>query len=311
MKIGILGRSEVLLNSAKLLNDFGYEIAWIVTAPSENYYLAHESDFEDLAKTLGCAFYLESNIENPLFLNKLKSFGADLVVSVNWPKVISEQVCNSFSYGIFNAHLGDLPRYRGNACPNWAIINGENRIGLCIHQMEPGSLDSGPIYCKDYLDLEGDTYISDVYDWARVKIPSMFVDLIPKIMDKSFKPEYQSKDPSTWLRCYPRRPTDSQIQWNADSVMIDRLVRASSRPFAGAYSFLEGVHRLNIWRAEVFDHPGHYSALPGQLMFLDNGDPIVACGKGALKINEYEIVDQSKSVQLVRMRARLIFVSEH
>ena len=74
-------------------------------------------------------------------------------------KSIPNKIINYFNYGILNAHGGDLPRYRGNACQAWAILNGENKIGLCIHKMVGGELDSGDIISRDYLDIGENTKI--------------------------------------------------------------------------------------------------------------------------------------------------------
>lgn len=310
MRIGILGRSEILLAVAKLLHGAGHEIAWVVTAKSEAYYVAHENDFEHFAVQSGSHFFLEKNLENSELIEKLKPLQADLVVSINWPKIIGVDFMEIFSLGIFNAHLGDLPKYRGNACPNWAIINGEEKVGLCIHKMIPNSLDSGPIYCKSYIKLENETDISDVYDWARSIIPEMFMELIRKLNDKNFVPEKQSMDSTLWLRCYPRRPSDSQINWNLDSKSIHRLIRASSKPFGGAYSYLEGTHRVNIWKAEVYEHQGNFLAIPGQLMILEDDNPIIACGEGSIKILKYNIECAGDLMQLNRLRSRLMYVEE-
>jgi methionyl-tRNA formyltransferase len=310
MRIGILGRSETLLSAAKMLHDEGHEITWIVTAPSESYYLAKESDFENLAEVIGCPFFMDSRIEESKILSALEVSNTDLVISVNWPRIIGSVFCKMFPMGIFNAHLGDLPKYRGNACPNWAIINGESRVGLCIHQMIPNSLDSGPIYARGYYSLNQNTYISEVYEWAREKIPLLFIELINNLGKESFKPEEQSSDPANWLRCYPRRPSDSQIRWERDADSIQRLVRASSKPFSGAYSYLEGNNRVIIWKSEVFLHEGDFFAIPGQLLSVKNGSPIIACGKDALKIEDYEITENLNGLKLNRMRSRLIFVND-
>jgi methionyl-tRNA formyltransferase len=310
MRIGILGRSEFLLNSAKLLYESGHEIMWVVTAPAESYYLATESDFEKLSEVIGCPFFIESNLEQAKILKFFEASNTEVVISVNWPRVIGSAICNAFPMGIFNAHLGDLPKYRGNACPNWAIINGEKRIGLCIHQMLPGSLDSGPIYGRDFFELQQDSYISEVYEWGREKIPSLFLNLMHDIQNLAFVPEYQSDDPEHWLRCYPRRPSDSQIRWNEDSESIQRLVRASSKPFSGAYTYFEGKYRINIWKAKVFKHKGRFQAIPGQLLFMSNGNLVVACGTDALEIEEYEIPSDINEVKLNRMRSRFIYVAD-
>ena len=79
--------------------------------------------------------------------------------------------------GILNAHGGDLPRYRGNACQAWAILNGEEKIGLCIHKMIGGELDSGNIIAKEFLKIDINTKVTQVWGWMSTSIPKLFLKL--------------------------------------------------------------------------------------------------------------------------------------
>ena len=87
---------------------------------------------------------------------------------MNWLTMIAQSTLALFPWGVLNAHAGDLPRFRGNACPNWAILNGEPLVGLCIHEMIP-ELDAGPVLLRAHFPLSDDIYISDVItlSWNR------------------------------------------------------------------------------------------------------------------------------------------------
>ena len=107
-----------------------------------------------------------------------------------------------FPYGILNAHGGDLPRYH-NACQAWAIINGESRIGLCIHRMIGGELDSGDIIARDFLSINHNTKVTSILDWMNNRTPKQLKAVQKLAENPSYFLEKQSEDPTKALRCYP------------------------------------------------------------------------------------------------------------
>ena len=113
----------------------------------DDYYDFKSNNFKELANDLGAKFFYSSQIKFERFVE------ADVVVSINFINVIPESFIGKFRFGVINAHAGDLPRYRGNACPNWAILNDENEVVLSFHQMDKG-LDSGDVIRKETYKLE-------------------------------------------------------------------------------------------------------------------------------------------------------------
>ena len=95
---------------------------------------------------------------------------ADVVVSMNFATLIPEWFLQKFEHGVLNSHAGNLPRYRGNACPNWAIINGEEEVYVTIHVMAK-ELDAGPILSQSKMRLTQHTYIGEVDDWLTKTVP--------------------------------------------------------------------------------------------------------------------------------------------
>ena len=178
------------------------------------------------------------------------------------------------------------------------MINGENRIGLCIHKMVGGELDSGDIIGREYLPINIDTKIREVYEWMTVRIPPMMIQAITKLRENpSYILDVQSKNPKDALRCYPRNPEDGKIYWQDSNVNILRLINASSEPYSGAFCEFD-EQKMIIWRAELFDDMENYLAVPGQIAKINNGEIIVICGTGKLKITEIEINNTRMSPDL-------------
>lgn len=311
MKLAVLGRTHILLSAAERLRAAGHEIRLVATCREEEDYEATAADFEDFAGRCGADFFFDSAINSQKRIEQLRAANCGAAVSMNWLTIVGAEACNSFPLGILNVHAGDLPRFRGNACPNWAILMGETHVGLCVHIMEPDKLDSGPILLRDRLPIDDSTYIGDVYKWLEVRIPDLLVEAVEGLQQATLVPEVQPQDSALALRCYPRRPEDGKIYWHSSAESVWRLIRASSRPFAGAFTTLDGGPRLTIWRAHPFDHPGAFAAVPGQVMFRNGDNPVIACGDGAVCITEASLEAHSSDREAKRqilksLRQRLV-----
>ncbi len=292
MRIAVLGRTHWLISVVRQLLADGHEVALVATAPAPPEYAAGQDAFAQLAAETEAPYLFDPDVNHDNFREALVQSGAQIGISINWPTMIRRQTCEALTHGILNGHAGDLPRYRGNACPNWAIINGENHVGLCVHTMDPDMVDAGDIYVRSKLLLDDVVYISDVYAWMENVLPDMFADALERVEDPSFAPERQDASGVLPLRCHPRRPEDGLINWGHSAENIARLVRASSRPLAGAFSYLEARTKLTVWRGREVELDHDILAVPGQIVGRGPGDGVlVACGSGVIEIEEAELAD--------------------
>ncbi len=241
IRFGVIGRSEWLFETLVRLVEAGHIPTFVITAREAPEYTKSAKDFKTLAATLGVPFLRTSRLSSDgaqRFLDKCPS--TDCVVSINFSSIISDDVIARYPLGILNAHGGDLPRYRGNACQAWAILAGEPKIAMCIHRMIGGEVDSGDIIARAYLPLNTSTKIGDIYHWFGETIPELYSQALDALAtDSDFVLEQQATNKSDALRCYPRRPEDGQINWRSSAIDIVRLVNASGRPFSGAFTFLD------------------------------------------------------------------------
>jgi len=310
MRIAIIGRTEMLYESIDLLTKAKHEVCLIFTAKESPEYTKKAEDFKILADKLGIPYHCSAQINKKEYIEELKALNLDLGISMNYINVISKEVVNSFRLGVLNAHAGDLPKYRGNACQAWALINGEEKIGLCIHQMVGGELDSGDIISRDYLVVNINTKVTEVIKWMDNRIPNLFLDAANKLSENSkYVLEVQSKDPKDILRGYPRKPEDGKINWKDSAETILRLINACNKPFYGAFCDYEGKE-IKIWDAELLEDGENFLAIPGQVAHCDRvtGSVTVICGEGKLKINEIEIDGQVstpiKQIKSIRKRLK-------
>jgi len=219
------------------LLDLGHKISFIVTSKAAPEYRITHEDFQEFANKKEIPFLYHPKVYAESIIQLTKGKKTDICISVNYSGVIEQEVIELFPLGVLNAHGGDLPRYRGNACQAWAIINGEDRIGLCIHQMIGGELDSGPIIEREYMPIDINTRIGEVYEWLDGRIPVLMCSAVKKLSKiPNYLLEIQSIDSKNALRCYPRMPQDGKIDWSKNAEAVLRLVNASSEPFAGAFA---------------------------------------------------------------------------
>ncbi len=308
MNIAIIGRTEILYETAELFLKNSYKISLIITSKEAPEYTKISKDFENLANKIGAKYIYTNKLAD--YKSEIENLGCEIGISLNYTSIISQEIIDIFPLGILNAHGGDLPRYRGNACQAWALINGEDKIGLCIHKMIGGELDSGDIIMRQYLPVNLNTKIGECYQWMRNYTPKMFCDAVDKLAtNPNYFLEKQSKNSDDALRCYPRLPEDGKIDWRKSNIQILRLINASNKPYAGAFCFYE-EKKMIIWDAEIFEDDEVYLAEVGQVASINqlDGSIIVVTGKGKLKINliEYDgfIGTPNKKIKSIRKRLR-------
>ncbi len=161
MRIAIIGRTQILYETVLKLHEEGHDIGCIITSKAAPEYTRDEDDFKDLAKEVDASFFLTRTLNKPEILQACR--GLDLGISMNWVSIIKQNYIDLFRLGILNSHHGDLPRYRGNASSNWAIIRNEEQITNTIHFMEGSKLDCGRIISQQHYKLNNDTCITNIY----------------------------------------------------------------------------------------------------------------------------------------------------
>jgi methionyl-tRNA formyltransferase len=288
MDVAIIGRGNTLYHSARALVEAGHSISIIVTSTPSQHHQRSVSDYRKLSTELGAEFRQTTDINDDEIINKFRQLDCKLAVSANWKTRIKPIVFESFEHGVINSHAGDLPRYRGNAATNWAIIADEKKIVFTIHYMNE-EIDAGPILLQRQYPIKQSTTIGDILEFAAENVPEMFCEAVNGIEQGTIEPTPQPEDASELLYCYPRIPKDSELDWSDSADKLDRIIRASSEPLFGAFTYL-GDDKLRIWKAYV-EHPDFsYHGVPGQVAELrpEAGEVAVITGDGFLVLEEVQ-----------------------
>ncbi|RKX26479.1 MAG: hypothetical protein DRP45_03420 [Candidatus Zixiibacteriota bacterium] len=301
MRVLFLGRGELGLSVLQRLLAEEFEVPVIVTCGHTPEVGGSPKAFKKLAADYGIDYFHTNKINTPEWAKRLQAYNADIGVALLWLYIIKEPIIRTTKHGLLNFHAGDLPKYRGNACINWAILEGEKQIGFSVHLMEPGKLDSGPVVVKDYFALTPETTVGNITKAYLSRGVDMIVEAVGKFA--LGKAELQSQDEDSALYCYPRLPRDGEIDWNQTSDRIHALIRSASRPFPGAYTYyrdpkrVDRLKKLTIWRTHIEDHSIDFLSQSGHLIKLENGNKWAAATSDGklLVLDEIEIDDVTVS----------------
>ena len=220
----------------------------------------------------------------PEFVAMLQQIAPELIVVVAYGQILPPTILNIPRLGCVNVHTSILPKFRGAAPIQWALLNGESKTGVTIMKMDEG-LDTGPI-----LQIK-ETPITDADDaqtlhdrlaqlGAEIIVPTIEAYAVGRI-----QPQAQPAEGSSYARKITKE--DGQIDWKKPATTIWNQVRAFT-PWPGAYTFqaAEGKRRLlKIWRA--LPEPGQNGA-PGEVIELDRKGIVIRCGEQALRVTELQ-----------------------
>lgn len=259
-KIVLMAYGELAVSAFKALFP-KFILSAIITPPFKTHLYRQQKQLpvEILAKTNNIPVIRTNN--NLVVLKKIRQFKPSALVICSYNKILPPEVLRETK--CINVHHGDLPRWRGRANFNWAIIKGRKSVGLTIHQAVPG-LDAGNIYFQKMIPLSDNETIKTLYSKAdKIITEKLAVVTLKVIHGYQGKPQ---RGRATY--CCTRLPEDGYIDWSKSSLVIDRLIRGLSKPFPGAFTYFNGK-KLIVWEAEIPKNSPYYECrIPGRIISI-------------------------------------------
>ena len=210
----------------------------------------------------------------------LRQFDAELIIVAAYGLILPEAVLDIPRLGCLNVHASILPRWRGAAPIQAAILAGDETTGISLMQMEAG-LDTGPVFATAELDIGATETAGELHDRLARLGGELLVEKLGDILARRLDAEPQDDARSSYAKKITR--DDAEIDWREDAHLVDRRVRAFN-PVPGAWTEALG-EVVKIWRTAVVPDVG---GEPGQVLSADKAGVVVACGNAAVRLEEVQ-----------------------
>jgi methionyl-tRNA formyltransferase len=262
----------------------GAEIVGVVTLPGPvDPNRSGQCSFDDVAARLGASLIETRDINSPETLNSIRELTPELIFVVGWSQLARDSFIKLAPEGVFGMHPTLLPRHRGRAPIPWAILAGLARTGVTLFEIVDPTADSGEIVGQVVLDIAPDETATTLFQRLAEAHVQLTRELVPRLVARTAPRIPQ--DPSRASSWPKRIPADGIIDWETRAPYLYDWVRAQTRPYPGAFTFV-GEEKVIVWGARPIDLEG--SAAAGTIVELSSAGPVVACGEGGLVLEEVQ-----------------------
>lgn len=293
-RIVVFAYSDVGYFCLKLLLNQDCNVVAVFTHednPDENQWF---SSVATLAEEHGVSVYKPEKLKRAEWEEVLRNeIKPDLILSFYYRNMIPTWVLGLPSLGAYNMHGSYLPKYRGRAPVNWAVLHGEPYIGATLHVMvkEP---DAGDIVDQEKVMIADDEPAAEVMERVRAAAVVVLGRQIKALQSGTAPRIPQDESEATYFG--GRKPEDGRIHWEQSARDIFNLIRAVTRPYPGAFSdSLDSDKRLLVWWGRIVKDSGSsYSTdeAPAAGGVISSDPLIIACGEGALEVTDYEWIEK-------------------
>lgn len=286
MKIVYMGTPDFAVLPLRAMKEAGFEVAAVVTQPDKpkgRGKTMMPTPVKEEAVALGLPVYQPVKVKEPEFLEILKEIAPDIIVVAAFGQIIPKTILNLPRFGCINIHASLLPKYRGAAPIQQAVIDGEKESGVTIQKMGEG-LDTGDMISKAVVVLSPEETGGSLFDKLSKAGADLLVKTLPSIFDGTAVYEKQPEEsPTPYASMITKQM--GLLDFMKSAEVLERLVRGLN-PWPSAYTFLNGK-TLKVWKSRVGEEKG--SALPGTVVKTDKNGIHVACCDKTLILEEIQI----------------------
>lgn len=238
------------------------------------------SPVKALALELGLPVLQPARARDPDFVAQLRQIGPDVIVVAAYGQILPPAILDLPPLGCVNVHASLLPKYRGAAPIQWAILHDDRETGVTLMKMDAG-LDTGPILAQAVTPIHAEDDAQTLHDRLAALGARLLVETLPRFAAGQVTPRPQPAAGGSYARKITK--ADGRIDWTKPARALWNQVRAFT-PWPGSYTFLPGTGErrlLKVWAAAV-EPEGRGE--PGQVLCAARQDLVVACGEGALRL---------------------------
>jgi len=289
MKIIFMGTPDFAVGTLRALAEAGHEITLVVSQPDKPKGRGHAmvpTPVKVAAEELGIPVFQPVKIREAK--DVLEKTEADVCVVAAFGQIIPASILHMKKYGCINVHASLLPKYRGAAPIQWAVIDGEKESGVTIMQMDEG-LDTGDMLAKAIVPLDEKETGGSLFDKLSEAGGRLCVETLAKLEKGEITPEKQGESPTAYASMLDKKM--GNIDWNKSAVVIERLVRGLN-PWPSAYTHLDGK-TLKIWACDVLPQSASKGE-SGEILEVTKDAIHVQTGDGILVLREIQLAGKAR-----------------
>ncbi len=273
------------------LEQAGYPILGVVTQPSRpagRGQAVLPPPCAAYAKEKGFLLFQPTQIKNnEEFLKKVEALAPDFIVVVAYGRLLPARILAASRIDTINLHASLLPKYRGAAPINWAIINGDTTTGVSVMKVTE-KMDAGPVYSQKILSIAQTDTAGDLFKKLADLGAELLLETLPKIADGSLKPILQDETKVTIAPLLKKE--EGKLDWNQPASLLFNRIRGLN-PWPGAHTSIDNKV-LKIYHASLLNEKPKNS--PGTVYFLNEQGINVACADSALCLTEVQLEGKKK-----------------
>ncbi|GFO85902.1 MULTISPECIES: methionyl-tRNA formyltransferase [Anaerostipes] len=289
MKVVFMGTPEFAVPTLQALIDH-HQVAAVVTQPDRQRGRGKKVQFspvKEKAAEYKIPVLQPEKARDEEFIQELETIAPDVIVVVAYGQILPERILNLPKYGCINVHGSLLPKYRGAAPIQWAVLNGEEKTGITTMYMEKG-LDTGDMIDKAEVVLDPKETAGSLHD----KLMNLGADLLLETLDKLEKGTIVRTKQDDSQSCYAKMLSKEmgRMDFSRSAKELEQWIRGMN-PWPSAYTTMNGK-TLKIWDADVVSYEG--SEEPGTVVKVTKDTIIVAAGEGALALKEIQLAGKKR-----------------
>lgn len=287
MKIIFFGSSHFAVSSLEALIESQHEVVCVVTQPDKKkgrHLEVSGTDIKTLATKAKLKIFQPENINSKESIKFLKNLEADLFVIVAYGQIFSQEVLDIPKIMPINIHASLLPRYRGAAPINWAIINGDKKSGVTI-MFVTAKMDSGPIMAQKEIKIEDKDTSVTLEEKLKESGAQLLLQVLINIDNRNYR--LVDQDEEQVIYAPKMKKEDGQIDWNTPAADIYNQIKGVL-PWPSAFtSYRKKI--LKIFQANILPIFPNHSPVAGEVVRADKLGIVVACSRGFLEIKELQL----------------------
>ena len=287
MKLVFMGTPDFAATILEGLIASSHEILAVVTQPDKKKGRGHElscSPVKELAVRNSLKIYQPVKVKEQQFLDIMNELKPDAIVVAAFGQILPKALLDIPRFGCINVHATLLPKYRGAAPIQYAILDGEKETGITIMHMDEG-LDTGDIILQESLTIEPDETGGSLFDKMAKLGASLILKALEQIENGTATRTKQDNEKASYVKMITKEM--GKLDFSYPAVKLERMIRGLN-PWPSAYTFIDGK-TLKIWSADVEEDDKNINAQPGEIVEVRKDAIVVKTGMGKLVIKELQL----------------------